>query len=71
MPNPFNLIVLTMETRSFNHMLGHRKNATYPIEGLGGEETTNSAVDEGPPIRMSPSARSIRSGRSRNDRRAD
>ena len=59
MASPFkHLVVLMMENRSFDHMLGYLKSAAYPIEGLDGDET-NPAEDEGPPIRVSPNARSI------------
>jgi phospholipase C len=59
MASPFkHLVVLMMENRSFDHMLGYLKNAAYPIEGLDGDET-NLSADGGPPIRVSPNARSI------------
>jgi phospholipase C len=57
MPSPFkNLVVLMMENRSFDHMLGYLKTAQYPIDGLNGDET-NFAADHGTPIRVSPNAR--------------
>jgi phospholipase C len=52
------LVVLMMENRSFDHMLGYLKHASYPIEGLDGDETNPSAAG-GPAIRVSPNARSI------------
>jgi len=59
MPTPFKrLVVLMMENRSFDHMLGYLKSADYPIEGLNGDET-NISADEGPPIRVSPDARDV------------
>jgi len=59
MASPFkHLVVLMMENRSFDHMLGYLKSADYPIEGLDGDET-NPSADEGPAIRVSPHARSI------------
>jgi phospholipase C len=59
MASPFkHLVVLMMENRSFDHMLGYLKSPTYPIDGLDGDET-NPAADGGPSIRVSPDARSI------------
>src|ERR1035441_1117431 len=59
MPSPFkHIVVLMMENRSFDHMLGYLKASDYPIEGLNGDETNHSA-DGGPAIRVSPDARSI------------
>ncbi len=59
MGNPFkHIVVLMMENRSFDHMLGYLKAPDYPIEGLDGDET-NPSADEGPAIRVSPDARSI------------
>jgi phospholipase C len=59
MASPFkHLVVLMMENRSFDHMLGYLKSAAYPIEGLDGDET-NPSADGDPAIRVSPNARSI------------
>ena len=59
MASPFkHLVVLMMENRSFDHMLGYLKSPDYPIEGLDGDET-NLSADGGPAIRVSPNARSI------------
>ena len=59
MASPFkHVVVLMMENRSFDHMLGYMKDVDYPIEGLDGDETNLAAV-EGPDIRVSPDARSI------------
>lgn len=59
MPPPFkHLVVLMMENRSFDHMLGYLKSGTYPIDGLDGDET-NVSADGGPAIRVSPNARSV------------
>lgn len=59
MASPFkHLVVLMMENRSFDHMLGYLKSAAYPIEGLDGDET-NPSADGGPAVRVSPNARSI------------
>ncbi|MGH9433892.1 MAG: alkaline phosphatase family protein, partial [Terriglobia bacterium] len=33
-----NVVVLMLENRSFDHMLGYLRSATYPIEGLTGNE---------------------------------
>jgi phospholipase C len=57
LPTPFKrVVVLMMENRSFDHMLGYLKSSSYPIDGLNGDET-NPAADEGTPIRVSPNAR--------------
>ncbi|HEV2576096.1 MAG TPA: alkaline phosphatase family protein [Acidobacteriaceae bacterium] len=59
MATPFKrLVVLMMENRSFDHMLGFLKAKDYPIDGLNGDET-NPAADEGTPIRVSPDARNV------------
>jgi phospholipase C len=59
MASPFkHLVVLMMENRSFDHMLGYLKTAAYPVEGLNGDET-NLPADGGLAIRVSPNARSI------------
>jgi phospholipase C len=59
MPAPFkHLVVLMMENRSFDHMLGYLKSSVYPIDGLDGDET-NISADGGPAIRVSPNARSV------------
>lgn len=59
MPNPFKrIVVLMMENRSFDHMLGYLKTQDYPIDGLNGDET-NPAADGGTPIRVSPTARNM------------
>ncbi len=42
------IVVLMMENRSFDHMLGFAQSAAWPIDGLQGDETnldsTNVAV---------------------------
>ena len=59
MASPFkHLVVLMMENRSFDHMVGYLKSANYPIEGLDGDET-NPSADGSPAIQVSPNARSI------------
>jgi phospholipase C len=60
MANPFKrLVVLMLENRSFDHMLGYLKAADYPIDGLNGDETNPPLGGEGPSIRVSSTARSI------------
>lgn len=57
MPAPFeHLVVLMMENRSFDHMLGYLKTKDYQIDGLNGDET-NVAADGGSPIQVTPNAR--------------
>jgi phospholipase C len=57
LPTPFKrIVVLMMENRSFDHMLGYLKSGSYPVDGLNGDET-NPAADGGTPIRVSPNAR--------------
>jgi phospholipase C len=59
MASPFqHIVVLMMENRSFDHMLGYLKAADYAIDGLDGDET-NPSPDEGPSIRVTPDALSI------------
>ena len=54
MPTPFKrIVVLMMENRSFDHILGYLKSSSYAIDGLNGDET-NLAADGGTPIRVSP-----------------
>jgi phospholipase C len=52
------LVVLMMENRSFDHMLGYMKTADYAIDGLNGDETNPAATAGSPAIRVSPTARS-------------
>src|SRR5260370_6354995 len=43
MVSPFKrLVVLMMENRSFDHMLGYLKASDYPVDGLDGDETNLS-----------------------------
>jgi phospholipase C len=59
MPTPFkHLIVLMLENRSFDHMLGFLKAPNYPIEGLTGNET-NPAADGGPVVGVSQNAQTL------------
>jgi phospholipase C len=59
MATPFRrLVVLMLENRSFDHMLGFLKSDQYLIEGLTGDETNDSAVN-GPPVRVSRDAQSV------------
>jgi phospholipase C len=60
MATPFqHLVVLMLENRSFDHMLGFLKSPAYPIEGLDGTETNFSAIDGAPPVQVSPDARTV------------
>lgn len=52
------LVVLMMENRSFDHMVGYMKTADYPIDGLNGDETNPTDLADPPAIRASPTARS-------------
>jgi len=38
------MVVLMMENRSFDHMLGFAQNATWPIDGLKGDETNKDSA---------------------------
>jgi phospholipase C len=59
MATPFrHLIVLMLENRSFDHMLGFLKSDKYDIDGLTGTES-NPAADEGPDIVVSNDARTV------------
>jgi phospholipase C len=49
------LVVLMMENRSFDHMLGFLKSPTYAIEGLIGTES-NPSADGGTPVQVSQDA---------------
>jgi phospholipase C len=56
MPPPIkHLVVLMLENRSFDHMLGFLKSPAYPIEGLTGTET-NPSADHSPDVRVSQDA---------------
>jgi phospholipase C len=55
MPNRIeHLVVLMMENRSFDHMLGFLKSPTWNIDGLAGTETNPDA--NGAPVRVTPDA---------------
>jgi phospholipase C len=54
-PRIEHLVVLMLENRSFDHMLGFLKSPSYPVDGLTGTET-NPSADHGPPVRVSPNA---------------
>jgi phospholipase C len=59
MPSPIkHLVLLMMENRSFDHMLGYMKSADYAINGLNGDETNPAATSGSPAIQVSPTARS-------------
>lgn len=56
MPPTFeHLVVLMLENRSFDHMLGYLKSSIYPIDGLSGNET-NPSSDGTHDIAVSPHA---------------
>jgi len=39
------IVVLMMENRSFDHMLGFAKSGTWPIEGLATTDSNNDSAD--------------------------
>ena len=49
------LVVLMMENRSFDHMVGFLKSPSWPIDGLDGTETNPDS--QGVPVRSPPDAR--------------
>jgi phospholipase C len=49
------LVVLMMENRSFDHMLGFLKSPSWPVDGLDGTETNPDG--QGVRVRVSPDAR--------------
>jgi phospholipase C len=49
------LVVLMMENRSFDHMLGFLKSPAWPIDGLNGTETNPDS--RGAAVRVTPDAR--------------
>src|ERR1035437_3407925 len=60
MATPFrHLVVLMLENRSFDHMLGLLKNPAYDIEGLNGTETNAPAIAGAPPVPVTPDARTV------------
>jgi len=60
MPTPFrHLVVLMLENRSFDHMLGFLQSPEYPIEGLTGNEINPSAAEGGLPVVVSRDAHSV------------
>src|SRR5579859_3346504 len=54
-PRIDHVVVLMLENRSFDHMLGFLKSPDYPIDGLTGDET-NPSSDGGPDVRVSRDA---------------
>lgn len=58
---PFqHLVVLMLENRSFDHMLGFLKSSTYPVEGLDpGNLPTNDPVIGTTPVPVTPDARTV------------
>ena len=60
MPTPFkHLVVLMMENRSFDHMLGFLRSPDYLIEGLTGNELNPPADELGLPVIVSRDAHSV------------
>jgi phospholipase C len=60
MTAPFkHLVVLMLENRSFDHMLGFLKSPAYDIDGLTGTETNPSAVTGAPPVTVTPDAQTV------------
>src|SRR5690242_20649061 len=51
-------VVLVLENRSFDHMLGFLRSASYPIDGLNGSETNPADPHVSPPklVTVSPTA---------------
>ena len=49
------LVVLMMENRSFDHIFGFMKDASWPIDGLNGNETNPDS--QGAPVTVTPTAR--------------
>jgi phospholipase C len=54
-PRIDHVVVLMLENRSFDHMLGFLKSPDYPVDGLTGDET-NPSSDGGPDVRVSRDA---------------
>jgi phospholipase C len=54
-PTVEHFVVLMLENRSFDHMLGFLQSPDYPIDGLAGTET-NPSADHGPDVRVSADA---------------
>src|SRR5688500_10344499 len=48
------LVVLMLENRSFDHMLGFLRSPDWPVDGLTGAETNPDA--SGAPVRVTPDA---------------
>lgn len=54
-PRIEHLVVLMMENRSFDHMFGFMKDASWPIDGLDGSETNPD--NQGTQVKATPDAR--------------
>lgn len=54
-PRIEHLVVLMMENRSFDHMFGFMKDASWPIDGLNGNETNPDSQNA--PVTVTPDAR--------------
>jgi len=60
MPATFrHLVVLMLENRSFDHMLGFLKSPAYDIEGLSGAESNPGPNPGDPPVTVSRDARTV------------
>src|SRR5262249_22444721 len=53
------LVVLMLENRSFDHMMGFLRSDTYKIEGLTGNEDNPSAAAGASPVTVSRDARTV------------
>jgi len=53
------LVVLMLENRSFDHMLGFLKSPAYAIEGLNGDESNPGPNPGDPPVTVSRDARTV------------
>jgi phospholipase C len=53
------LVVLMLENRSFDHMLGFLQSPTYAIEGVDGTQSNPSAVAGNPPVPVTRDARTV------------
>lgn len=61
MPTPIErLVVLMLENRSFDHLLGFLKRENPKINGLTGEESNPAAVDNRPDVKVSDVAGDVR-----------
>jgi phospholipase C len=54
------LVVLRLENRSFDHLLGFLKRENPIINGLTGEESNPAAIDDRPDVEVSDDAGDVR-----------